>query len=96
MTNSLILDKLPFANLDDNVMLDRNLTLNVYCDINNLPSSNNDVMNDIDPDINNLIPNCVKNQCKCYDTSSELTKNICFQNNIVMLHTKVCSSSKKN
>ena len=44
--------------------------------------------------INNLIPNCIQNQCKGYDISSELRKDICFQNNIVMLHTNICSSSK--
>ena len=96
MANSLILDNLPFANVADNVVFDRNINQNVYSNINNLPSSNNDVLNDIDPDINNLIPNCIQNQCKGYDTSSELRKDICFQNNIAMLHTNICSSSKKN
>ena len=38
-------------------MLDRNISQNIYRDIYNLPSSNNDVLDDIDPDINNLIPN---------------------------------------
>ena len=95
MANSLILDNLPFANVADNVVFDRNKNQNVYIDINNLPSSNNDVLNDIDPDINNLIPNCIQNQCKGYDTSSELRKDICFQNNIAMLHTNICNSSKK-
>ena len=76
-------------------MFDRNIHQNVYCDINNLPSSNIDVLNGIDPDINNLIPNCIQNQCKCYDTSSELRKDICFQNSIAILHTNICSSSKK-
>ena len=71
MTNSIIIDKLPFANVADNVMFQKNIIQNVYCNINNLLSSNNDVLNDIDPDINNLIPNCLKNQCKVYDTSSE-------------------------
>ena len=56
MTNSLILDNLPFANVADNVVFDRNINQNVYSDINNLPSSNNDVLN---PDINNLIQNCI-------------------------------------
>ena len=77
-------------------MFGRNINQNVCCDINNLPSSNNDVLNDIDPDINNLIPNCIQNQCKSYDTSSELRKDICFQNNIAMLHRNICSSIKKN
>ena len=52
-------------------------------------------MTDIDPDIKNLNPNGLKNQCKSYDTSSELIKDACFQNNITMLHTNICSSSKK-
>ena len=90
MANSLILDNLPFTNVADNVVFDRNINQNVYCDINNLPSSDNDVLNDIDPDINNLIPNCIKK-------SSELRKDIiCFQNNIAMLHTNICSSRFKN
>ena len=37
----------------------------------------------------------MQNQCKGYDTSSELRKDICFQNNIAMLHIYICSSSKK-
>ena len=55
-------------------MFDRNINHNVYCVINNLPSSNNDVLNDIDPDKNTLIPNCMQNLCKGYDTSSEIKK----------------------
>ena len=76
-------------------MFDSNITQDVYCDINNLPLSNNDVLNDIDPDINNLIPNCMQNQGKGYDTSSKLRKDICFQNNIAMLHRNICNSSLK-
>ena len=76
-------------------MFERNINQNVHCDIDNLPSSNNDVLNDIDPDINNMIQNCMQNQCKGYDISSELSYDICFQNNIAMLHTNICSSSKK-
>ena len=57
MANSLIMDCLPFVNVVDNVMLDRNRSHHIYRDIYNLPSSNNDVLTDIDPDINNLIPN---------------------------------------
>ena len=59
MANSLILDNLPFVDVTDNVVFDRNINQNVYSDINNLPSSNNDVLNDIDPYIYNLIPNCI-------------------------------------
>ena len=55
MANTLILYNFPFANVADNVVFDRNINQNVY----NLPSSNNDVLNDIDPDINNMIPNCM-------------------------------------
>ena len=93
--NSLFMDTLPFANVSENVMLDKNRSHNNYCNINSLPSSNNDLLTDIDPDINNLNPNGLKNQCKSYDTSSELIKEACFQNNITMLHTNICSSSKK-
>ena len=96
MANSLFMDNLPFANVSENVMLDKNRSQNNYCDINSLPSSSNDILTDIDPDINNLNPNGLKNQCKSYDTSSELIKEACFQNNITMLHTNICSSSKKN
>ena len=37
MANSLTMDYLPFANVADNVLLDRNRLLNIYRDINNLP-----------------------------------------------------------
>ena len=76
-------------------MLDKIITQNDYCDINSFPSSNNDILTDLDPDINNLIPNGLKNQCKGYDTSSEFKKNICFQNKLTMLHANICSSCKK-
>ena len=51
MANSLFIDNLPFANVSENVMLDKNRLQNNYCDINSLPSSNNDTLTDIDPDI---------------------------------------------
>ena len=95
MANSLFMDNLPFENVSENVMLDKNRSQNNHCDINSLPSSNNDILTDIDPDSNNLNPNGLKNQCKSYDTSSELKKKVCFENNITMLHTNICSSSTK-
>ena len=95
MANTLSMKDLPFANVSENEMLDKIITQNNYCDINSFPSSNNDILTDLDPDINNRIPNGLKNQCKDYDTSSELQKNICFQNNLSMLHANICSSSKK-
>ena len=52
-------------------------------------------MIDIDPGINNLNPNGLKYQCKSYDTSSELIKEACFQNNITMLHTNIWVEVKK-
>ena len=95
MANHLTLDNLPFANVADNAWLDNNRSHNNSYDINNLPSSNNDILTDIDPDINNLTPNGLKNQCKGYDTSNEMGKDICFQNNITMLHANIFSSTQK-
>ena len=60
-----------------------------------IPSTKNDILSDIDPDINNLFPNDLKNQCKNYDTSIEFNKEIGKHNNISLLHTNICSSSKK-
>ena len=37
---------------------------------------------------------CILNQCKGYDTSSELRKDICFQNNIAMLQIFVTQVKK--
>ena len=64
MANSLIMDYLPFANVVDNVILDRNRSQHMNRDIYNLPSSNNDVLNDIDPDINNRILSGLKTNAK--------------------------------
>ena len=75
MANTLSIKDLPFASVSENEMLDKSITQNNYCDINSFPSSNNDILTELDPDINNLIPNGLKNQCKGYDTLSEL-KNI--------------------
>ena len=81
------------CSVSENEMLDKIITQNNYCDINSFPSSNNDILTDLDPDINNLIPN----QCKGYDTSSEFKRYICFQNKLTtgMLHANICSSIKK-
>ena len=89
MTNHLILSNLPFANVADNSWLDNYTSHNNYYDFNNLPSSNNDILTEIDPDIINMIPNGLKNKSKGYDTSNEMRKDICFQNNITMLHTNI-------
>ena len=75
MADHLTLNNLPFANVADNAWLDNYRSHNNYFDINNLPSSNNDILTDIYPDINNLIPNGLKNQCKGYDTSNEMRKD---------------------
>ena len=91
MANSLFMDNLPFANVSDNVIIDKNRLHNNYCDINSLPPSNNDILTDIYPDINNRNPNELKNRCKSYDTSSELKNEACFQNNITMIQTYICS-----
>ena len=72
MANTLSIKDLPFASVSENEMLDKIITQNNYCDINSFPSSNNGLDPDLDPDINNLIPNGLKNPCKGYDTSSEL------------------------
>ena len=94
MVNTLSMKDLPFASVYENEMLDKIITQNNYCDINSFPSSNNDILSDLDPDINNLIPNGLKNECKGYETSSEL-KKICFQDKLTMLRANICSSSKK-
>ena len=62
MANSLFMDNLPFANVSENVMLDKNRSQNNNCDINSLPSANNDniILTDIDPDINNVTPKGLK------------------------------------
>ena len=95
MANTYCMKDLPFASVPEKEMLDKIITQNNYCGINSFPSSNNDILTDLDPDINNLIPNGLKNQCKGYDTSSEFKKNICFKNKLTMLHANICSSSKK-
>ena len=41
------MNTLPFANVSENVMLDKNRSQKNYCDINSLPSSNNDLLTDI-------------------------------------------------
>ena len=60
MANYLFMDNLPFANVSENVMLDKNRSQNSYGDFNRVLSSNNDLLTDIDPDINNLNPNGLK------------------------------------
>ena len=57
MANTYCMKDLPFASVSENEMLDKIITQNNYCDINSFPSSNNYILTDLDPDINNLIPN---------------------------------------
>ena len=59
MVNTLSMKFIPFASVS-NEMLDKIISQNKYCDINSFPSSYNDILTDIDPDINNLIPNGLK------------------------------------
>ena len=61
-----------------------------------LHSTNNDMLDNIDPDINNINPNSFKNQCQYYETSLEFSQTIAYNNNISFLHTNICSSIKLN
>ena len=54
-------------------------------------STNNDMLADIDPDINNMNPNGLQKQCR-YNTSLEFNKTVDYVNNIYILHTNICSS----
>ena len=51
--------------------------------------TNNDMLANIDPDINNMNPNGLTNQCKYYDTSLEFTKAVVHNKNISILHTNI-------
>ena len=55
-------------------------------------ASNNDFFFDIDP-IYNTLPNGLEKQCKNYDASRDLTKSFILDNNIVILHLNICSST---
>ena len=76
MANTLSMKDLPFASVSENEILDKIISQDNYCDINSLffKSSNHDILTDLDTDINNMIPNGLKNQCKGYDTSREFIK----------------------
>ena len=66
-----------------------------YDKFNYIHSTNNDMLTNIDPDVNNMNPNSLKNQCKNYDTSIEFNETVSHDNNISILHTNICSSIKK-
>ena len=72
---------LPLVNMVENIMLDDQQNNNY------LHSTNNNMLANIDPDIDNMSPNCFKNQCKYYDTSLEFNKTVNYDNNISILHT---------
>ena len=87
MASSKDLNNLPFANVAENVILD-----NTKCTYNSFihhSSTNYDNLADIDPDINNISPNNLSKQCKAYDTSFELNREIGSHNNIALPHTHI-------
>ena len=69
MANNNVMYGLPFANLPEKIMLDHQQ--NNDDKTNYLHSTNNDILADIDPDINNMNPNGIQKQCRYYDTSRE-------------------------
>ena len=87
MANIHLMDSLPFANVTENIMLNDQQKL--YKKARYLYCTNNDMLANIDPDINNLNPNGLTNQCKYYDTSLEFNKNISI------LYANICSSINK-
>ena len=87
MANAQFMHNLPFANVAENAFKDNNTS--EYNNVNLIPSTNNDMLADIDPDINNIFLNDLKNQCKNYDTSIEFNTDIVKHNNISLLHTNV-------
>ena len=92
MANQHNFDTLPFPNVDENKILDKN---NNHYNSNFLLSTHYDTLADIDPDVNNTLPNELRNQCKSYDTSFEFNKEIGDHNNISLLHANICSSANK-
>ena len=93
MANNNVMYGLPFANLSEKIMLDDQQ--NNDDKTNYLHSTNNDMLADIDPDINNMNPNGLQKQCRYYDTSLEFNKTVDYVNNISILHTNICSSINK-
>ena len=84
---------LPFTNGVVNTILDDQQ--NNYEKHKYIYSTNNDMLDNIDPDINNINPNSLNSQCKYYNTSLEFNKTIAYDNNISILHTNICSSINK-
>ena len=68
------MDSLPFANVTENIML--NDQKNNYKKAQHLYCTNNDMLANIDPDINNMNPNGLTKQCKFYDASLEFNKTV--------------------
>ena len=93
MANIHLMDSLPFANVTENIMLNDQQKL--YKKAQYLYCTNNDMLANIDPDINNLNPNGLTNQCKYYDTTLEFNKTVILNNNISILHANICSSINK-
>ena len=93
MANDHSMAGLPFANVAETIILDGQQ--NKYDKFNYIHSTNNDMLTNIDPDVNNMDPNSLKNQCKNYDTSIEFNETVSHDNNIYILHTNICSSIKK-
>ena len=87
MANHNLMDSLTFANVTENIML--NDQKNNYKKTQHLYCTNNDMLANIDPDINNMNPNGLTKQCKYYDTSLEFNKTVVLNKNISILHTLI-------
>ena len=88
MVDNNVMFGLSFVNLSENIMLDDQQT-------NFLHSTNNDMLAEIDPGINNMNRNDLQKQCRYYETSLEFNKTVDYVNNIYILHTNICSSINK-
>ena len=60
---------LPYANVAENIILDGQQ--NKYDKFNHIHSTNNDMLANIDPDVNNMNPNSILKIMQNYDTSIE-------------------------
>ena len=62
MANDHSMAGLPFANVAETIIRDGQQ--NEFDKFNYIHSTNNDMLTNIDPDVNNMNPNSLKNQCK--------------------------------
>ena len=82
------------TSIQDNNMFDTIKTIYSSNHSTSYLGTNNDNLFHIDPDLN-ITSNFIKRQCQNFETTVDLNSKYGSENDIIFLHSNICSSEKK-